>query len=69
MIPWNWDFNGDKLADADKKLYHWNTNGGTSTWTLTKDWEGLSNVVLYKLTDEGKTDKTVVNVVNNQITL
>ena len=69
LIPWNWDFNGDKLADADKKLYHWNTNGGTSTWTLTKDWEGLSNVVLYKLTDEGKTDKTVVNVVNNQITL
>ncbi len=69
LIPWNWDCHGNKLAADDQKLYHWNTNGGTSTWTLTKDWAGLSSVVLYKLTDEGRTDKKVVPVVNNQITL
>ena len=69
LIPWNWDCNGNKLAADDLKLYHWNTEGGTSTWTLTKDWQGLSNVVIYKLTDEGKKDKKVVDVVNNTITL
>lgn len=69
LIPWNWDSNGNKLTAADQKLYHWNTKGGESTWTLTKDWAGLSNVVVYKLTDEGKTDKQVVKVENNQITL
>lgn len=69
LIPWNWDCNGKKLAADDLKMYHWNTQGGTSTWTLTKDWEGLSSVVVYKLTDAGRTDKKVVNVVNNTITL
>jgi len=69
LIPWNWDCNGKKLAADDLKMYHWNTQGGTSTWTLTKDWQGLSNVVVYKLTDQGRTDKKVVNVVNNTITL
>ena len=52
-----------------RSMYHWNTQGGTSTWTLTKDWQGLENVVVYKLTDQGRTDKKVVNVVNNTITL
>jgi len=69
LIPWNWDANGDKLADADKKLYHWNTLGGTTTWTLTKDWQGLKNVVVYELTDEGKKNMQKVDVVDNQITL
>ncbi len=69
LIPWNWDCNGNKLAADDLKMYHWNTAGGTSTWTLTKDWQGLSNVVVYKLTDAGRTDKKVVNVVDNTITL
>lgn len=69
LIPWNWDCNGKKLAADDLKMYHWNTQGGTSTWTLTKDWQGLENVVVYKLTDQGRTDKKVVNVVNNTITL
>lgn len=69
LIPWNWDSNGEDLTAADQKLYHWNTRGGKTTWTLTKDWEGLSSVVVYKLTDQGKTEKQEVTVVNNQITL
>ena len=69
LIPWNWDASGEPLKDADKKMYHWNTQGGTSTWTLTKEWEGLSSVVVYELTDEGKTNMQTVSVVNNQITL
>lgn len=69
LIPWNWDCNGKTLAADDQKLYHWNTNGGTTEWTLTKDWTGLSSVVLYKLTDEGKTDKKEIPVVDGKITL
>ena len=69
LIPWKWDAGGEELAAEDQKLYHWNTTGGETTWTLTKDWEGLSSVVVYKLTDEGKKDKQVVSVVDNQITL
>ncbi len=69
LIPWNWDPNGKDLDAEDQKLYHWNTKGGESTWTLTKGWEGLENVIVYKLTDEGRTDKQVVEVVDNQITL
>ncbi len=69
LIPWNWDLNGEDLDAADQKMYHWNTQGGESTWTLTKDWSGLSSVVVYKLTDEGKTEKKEVPVVDNQITL
>ena len=69
LIPWNWDSNGEELASDDMKMYHWNTQGGQSTWTLTDEWQGLENVVVYKLTDEGKTDKKVVAVENNTITL
>lgn len=69
LIPWNWDAHGEDLAEDDRKLYHWNTTGGETEWTLTKDWEGLSSVVVYKLTDEGKTEQTVVNVTDNKIKL
>lgn len=69
LIPWNWGADGSELSGNDMKMYHWNTNGGTSEWELTKNWQGLSNVVVYKLTDEGKTDKQVVDVVDNKITL
>ena len=69
LIPWYWAADGTELADADQKLYHWNTLGGTTTWTLPEGWTNLENVVVYKLTDEGKTDEQTVNVVDGQITL
>ena len=51
------------------KLYHCNENGGTTTWELPDSWDGLGTVYLYKLTDQGKTDEQVINVVNGSITL
>ena len=69
LIPWYWATDGTELASADQKLYHWNTKGGTTTWTLPEGWDNLANVVVYKLTDEGKTDETTVEVVDGQITL
>ncbi|MGN0276843.1 MAG: endo-alpha-N-acetylgalactosaminidase family protein [Hominisplanchenecus sp.] len=69
LIPWYWAADGSEFASEDQKLYHWNTKGGTTTWTLPDGWDNLANVVVYKLTDEGKTEEKVVEVVDGQITL
>lgn len=69
LIPWYWGADGSDLASDEMKLYHWNTQGGTTTWTLPDGWSGLSNVVAYKLTDEGKTEETKIDVIDGQITL
>ena len=67
LLPWYWDTNGN-IAE-EEKLYHWNTKGGDTTWELPGGWEGLANVVVYELTDEGKQNKTVVPVANGEVTL
>lgn len=70
LLPWFWDAQtGDWVASEDEKLYHWNTQGGTTTWELPDNWSGLKNVVVYKLTDLGKTEETTVKVVDGKITL
>ena len=70
LLPWNWDpKTGEKVASEDEKLYHWNTQGGTTTWELPDSWAGLENVVVYKLTDLGKTEEQMVEVVDGKITL
>lgn len=69
LLPWvEQDFKNPTPA-ADK-LYHWNLEGGTTTWTLPDGFVGPSKkVYVYKLTDQGRTDVKKVEVVNNQVTL
>lgn len=70
LIPWIWDAeDGTVLGTADQRLYHWNTQGGTSTWELPDGWENLGSVVVYKLTDQGKTEEKTVNVSGGSVTL
>lgn len=69
LIPWYWDNEGKTVSSADEKLYHWNAQGGESTWTLPANWRSLSNVIVYKLSDQGRDDGTTVQVVDGQITL
>ncbi len=70
LLPWYWNAQtGEKVAAADEKLYHFNTQGGTTTWELPKGWESLSTVYAYELTDLGKTNKTEINVVDGKIQL
>lgn len=69
LLPWFWDANGVDLAAQDQKLYHWNTSGGTTTWELPNGWEDLTSVVVYTLSDTGKTNETVVPVVGGKVTL
>lgn len=69
LIPWFWDANGNELADEDMKLYHWSCLGGESTWELVDEWKDCKSVVVYELTDTGKTNPVTVNVVNGNITI
>ncbi|WP_082341298.1 endo-alpha-N-acetylgalactosaminidase family protein [Sporosarcina globispora] len=68
LLPWvEQDF---KTPTPDStKLYHWNLEGGKTTWTLPDEYEKESKVYVYKLTDQGRGKKQKVKVVNNQITL
>lgn len=68
LLPWvKQDFK--TKTPHSKKLYHWNLEGGTTTWTLPDEYKGASSVYVYKLTDHGRTDEKKVKVVNNQVTL
>ena len=70
LLPWIWDAKtGEKVKAEDEKLYHWNTQGGTSEWELPDSWSGLQDVKVYKLTDLGKTEEKIVKVVDGKITL
>ncbi|MBV7505546.1 endo-alpha-N-acetylgalactosaminidase [Bacillus sp. sid0103] len=68
LLPWvEQDFKTP--TPNSEKLYHWNLEGGTTTWTLPNEYSGISKVYVYKLTDQGRTDVQKVKVVNNQVTL
>lgn len=62
LLPWTDE-------DGTEKLYHWNLEGGTTTWELPNGWEGLSNVVMYELSDQGRINEVSVPVNNGSITL
>ncbi len=63
LLPWT------DNQDGTEKLYHWNLEGGTTTWQLQDDWAGLANVVVYQLTDQGRVNAQTVKVENGTITL
>lgn len=70
LLPWLWDAEtGELVKGDDQKLYHWNTQGGTTQWTLPAGWENLQTVKVYKLTDQGKTDEKIVSVADGKVTL
>lgn len=70
LLPWLWNAQTGKMMNADKqKLYHWNTIGGKTTWTLPQGWKNLSNVKVYRLSDQGKSDEQTVPVSDGNITL
>lgn len=70
LIPWLWDsVTGARVAENDEKLYHYSDVAGQSTWDLPDNWTNLANVKVYELTDNGRTNETVVTVSNGKITL
>ena len=62
FIPW------DPLSE--EKIYHWNDEGGDSTWTLPRSWAGVRSALLYRLTDRGRVYERDVPVAGDgQVTL
>lgn len=70
LLPWLWDAqSGEFVESSNEKLYHWNTKGGTTSWELPENWKSLSNVTVYKLTDQGKQEEKQIDVIDGKITL
>lgn len=63
LLPWTDNDTGEE------KLYHWNLDGGTTTWELQDDWAGLANVKVYALSDQGRGEEQIVPVENGTLTL
>lgn len=63
LLPWT------DSEDDSEKLYHWNLDGGETTWELEGEWANLANVVMYKLTDQGRAEETTIPVTNGTVTL
>ena len=59
LLPWN--------PKNEEKLYHWNNEGGDSSWDLPSSWKNVSKAYLYELTDLGKENEQVISIVNHKI--
>ena len=61
LLPWN--------PNSEDKLYHWNTNGGKTSWTLPNLWNDVKSVFLYRLTDLGRVLEKEISVVDGAINI
>ncbi|MBS4769802.1 discoidin domain-containing protein [Carnobacteriaceae bacterium zg-ZUI240] len=68
LVPWNWDANGNPLAEDKQKMYYFNTQSGATQWQLPDDWH-VDHVYLYKLTDLGKVEEKQIAVQDGAISL
>ncbi|PNE41848.1 endo-alpha-N-acetylgalactosaminidase family protein [Streptomyces noursei] len=64
LLPWE-----PRRATDPTKLYHYNPRGGQSSWRLPRGWSDTPAVHAYRLTDQGRTDRTRIPVTDGQITL
>lgn len=70
FIPWYAEDSTTKNPDEAAKIYHWNSNGGSTTWTLPKSWNNVTTAYLYKTTQTGKVLVDTLNVTDDhQITI
>lgn len=54
---------------TEDKIYHWNQDGGSTQWSLPVSWEDETQVKVFVLTDEGRTQEKILPVVDGAITL
>ena len=69
FIPWFAEDSETKDPDEAAKIYHWNPNGGETTWTLPESWSDLSTVKLYETTQNGKNLVDTLEVTDGQVTI
>lgn len=58
FIPW-------RSSDDKEKIYHYNPDGGTTTWTLPGSWRDRKTLKLYLLDDSGRHFKQELAVDQN----
>jgi endo-alpha-N-acetylgalactosaminidase len=61
FIPWN--------PLKETKIYHWNDEGGTTTWQLPTSWKQPATVKLYKLTDIGRVAMDDLAITDGAVTI
>ncbi|WP_139418017.1 endo-alpha-N-acetylgalactosaminidase family protein [Agromyces laixinhei] len=64
LLPWS-----SKEGKKVDKLYHYNPDGGATTWSLTDDFAKNRTLSLYALTDTGREKVADVPVVDGQVTI
>lgn len=69
FIPWYAEDSKTQNPDEAAKIYHWNKDGGKTTWTLPKSWSNLDNVYLYETTQTGKKLVETIDVAEGQVTI
>ncbi|MEV4970499.1 endo-alpha-N-acetylgalactosaminidase family protein [Streptomyces scopuliridis] len=70
LLPWPASKSGkaDKAGQADK-AYHWNADGGTTSWKVPPTWRQNGSYDLYKLGDTGRKSLGKVEVRDGTVTL
>ena len=69
FIPWYDEDSETQNPDEAAKIYHWNSDGGETTWTLPESWSNLKNVYLYETTQNGKELVETIDVADGQVTI
>lgn len=64
LLPWE-----PREARNPAKLYHYNPQGGRTTWRLPPGWGRTGSVYVYALTDQGRGKATQVSASGGRITL
>ncbi|GLF98535.1 endo-alpha-N-acetylgalactosaminidase family protein [Streptomyces yaizuensis] len=64
LLPWE-----PRRAGDPSRLYHYNPEGGTTTWRLPRGWERRSSVALFRLTDQGRVFERTLPVRSGRITV
>lgn len=64
LLPWE-----PRRATDPAKLYHYNPNGGTTSWQLPRGWSDASGITLHRLTDQGRTQVRDLPVRSGKVTV
>ncbi|WP_322982386.1 endo-alpha-N-acetylgalactosaminidase family protein [Streptomyces sp. S584] len=64
LLPWE-----PREATDPDRLYHYNPEGGSTTWQLPRGWAGRSKIAVYRLTDQGRAGLREVPVRAGRVTI
>lgn len=64
LLPW-----GEESPLRPNRAYHYNPDGGTTTWTLPPALRGVRSFTMYALSDTGRTKVGTIAVTSGKVTL